>query len=70
MKGECAVMETDKMLNWVRGRGLGRRCRRSIKGTAPLSMDRMDDGELEKGKGKEIPLTSLARLARCTSSGS
>jgi hypothetical protein len=27
-RGECAVMEAGKVRNLIRGRGLGRRCRR------------------------------------------
>ena len=56
MRGECAVMETEKMLNWVRGRGLRRRCRRGIKGAASLSVDRSDAGELgeRKSEGKSL----------------
>ena len=48
-RGERAVMEADKVRNWVRGRGLGRRCMRGIAGEASVSSTG------RTGKGKEEP---------------
>jgi hypothetical protein len=49
VKGEYAVMEMNKARNWVRGRELGRRCRRY--GSSFSFMNRTDARE---GKGKSL----------------
>jgi hypothetical protein len=49
-RGERAVMEADKVRNWARGRGLGRRCRRGFTGTTSVSSTIQTPG-----KGKEEP---------------
>jgi len=49
-RGERAVMEADKVRNWVRGRGLGRRCRRGV-----TRADSVSSAVRMPGKGKVKP---------------